>query len=120
MRSGARLKMTLIGRPLARTHGLCLEPVERPSRPPRGSSASAPSRARGCFAQSRWISGLSPAQPRRPPVCSISGDSPLIHLDCARIRALGWRPTLSIRDAIRRTVDWLEQNPSILDERAAA
>jgi UDP-glucose 4-epimerase len=48
------------------------------------------------------------------------GDSPMIHLDCARIRALGWRPTLSIRDAIRRTVDWLEQNPSVLDERAAA
>ena len=48
------------------------------------------------------------------------GDSPLIHLECERIRALGWRPTLSIRDAIRRTVDWLEQNPSVLDERAAA
>jgi UDP-glucose 4-epimerase len=48
------------------------------------------------------------------------GDSPLIHLDCARIRSLGWRPTLSIRDSIRRTVDWLEQNPSILAERAAA
>ena len=48
------------------------------------------------------------------------GDSPLIHLDCERIRSLGWRPTLSIRDAIRRTVDWLEQNPSVLDERAAA
>ena len=48
------------------------------------------------------------------------GDSPLIHLDCARIRSLGWQPTLSIRDAIRRTVDWLEQNPSMLEERAAA
>jgi UDP-glucose 4-epimerase len=48
------------------------------------------------------------------------GDSPLIHLDCARIRSLGWRPTLSIRDSIRRTVDWLEQNPGILEERAAA
>ena len=48
------------------------------------------------------------------------GDSPLIHLDCERIRSLGWRPTLSIRDAIRRTVDWLEQNPTFLDERAAA
>jgi UDP-glucose 4-epimerase len=48
------------------------------------------------------------------------GDSPLIHLDCERIRSLGWRPTLPIRDAIRRTVDWLEQNPSFLDERAAA
>jgi len=48
------------------------------------------------------------------------GDSPLIHLDCERIRALGWRPTLSIPDAIRRTVDWLQQNPRILDEREAA
>ena len=48
------------------------------------------------------------------------GDSPLIHLDCERIRSLGWRPTLSIPDAIRRTVDWLEENPHVLEERAAA
>ena len=39
------------------------------------------------------------------------GDSPLIHLDCARIRALGWRPTLTIPEAIVRTLDWFEQNP---------
>jgi UDP-glucose 4-epimerase len=48
------------------------------------------------------------------------GDSPLIHLDCERIRSLGWRPTLTIRDAIRRTVDWLERNPDVLDEGAEA
>jgi UDP-glucose 4-epimerase len=48
------------------------------------------------------------------------GDSPLIHLDCGRIRSLGWRPTLSIRGAIRRTVDWLEQNPTIFDELEVA
>ena len=48
------------------------------------------------------------------------GDSPLIHLDCSRIRALGWRPTLTIPDAIQRTVDWLEQHPAVLDEREAA
>ncbi len=48
------------------------------------------------------------------------GDSPLIHLDCTRIRALGWRPTLSIPEGIRRTVDWLEENPWALEERAAA
>ena len=48
------------------------------------------------------------------------GDSPLIHLDCERIRSLGWRPTLPIREAIRRTVDWLQQNPGFLDARAAA
>jgi UDP-glucose 4-epimerase len=48
------------------------------------------------------------------------GDSPLIHLDCDRIRSLGWRPTLSIRAAIRRTVDWLEENPTLYDELEAA
>jgi UDP-glucose 4-epimerase len=48
------------------------------------------------------------------------GDSPLIHLDCTRIRALGWQPTLSIADGIRRTVDWLQQNPWALEERIAA
>jgi UDP-glucose 4-epimerase len=48
------------------------------------------------------------------------GDSPLIHLDCTRIRSLGWRPTLSIPEAIRRTVDWLQRNPAVLDEREAA
>ena len=39
------------------------------------------------------------------------GDSPLIHLDCARIRALGWSPTLNIHDAIVRTLEWFDANP---------
>jgi UDP-glucose 4-epimerase len=39
------------------------------------------------------------------------GDSPLIHLDCARIRALGWAPTLTIRESIVRTLDWFDANP---------
>ena len=39
------------------------------------------------------------------------GDSPLIVLDCARIRALGWRPTLTIEQAIGRTLDWFDANP---------
>ena len=44
--------------------GMRLEPLERLDRRPRGCSTSAPSRARGSCAESRWISGLSPAQPR--------------------------------------------------------
>lgn len=48
-----------------------------------------------------------------------AGDSPLIHLDCARIRALGWKPSLSIKDAIIRTVDWLEANPYAWREEVA-
>jgi UDP-glucose 4-epimerase len=37
------------------------------------------------------------------------GDSPLIHLDTSRIRALGWQPEVSIREAVLRTVRWLDQ-----------
>jgi UDP-glucose 4-epimerase len=36
------------------------------------------------------------------------GDSPLILLDCAKLRALGWAPTLTIDESVARTVDWLE------------
>ena len=38
------------------------------------------------------------------------GDSPFILLDTQRIRALGWKPKLTIREGILRTVDWLAQN----------
>lgn len=38
------------------------------------------------------------------------GDSPLIRLDTTRIRALGWRPRLTIPEAVGRTVDWLAAN----------
>lgn len=44
------------------------------------------------------------------------GDSPLIHLDCRRIRALGWKPELSIREAVGRTVDYLIANPRLLSD----
>ena len=39
-----------------------------------------------------------------------AGDSPLIHLDTAKIRALGWAPTASIREAVVKTLEWLEEN----------
>jgi UDP-glucose 4-epimerase len=44
-----------------------------------------------------------------------TGDSPLIHLDCAKMRALGWAPQLSIKDGISRTIAWLSANPYVLD-----
>jgi UDP-glucose 4-epimerase len=37
------------------------------------------------------------------------GDSPLIHLDCSKLRSLGWTPQLTIRESIVRTLDWLEE-----------
>lgn len=48
-----------------------------------------------------------------------AGDSPLIQLDCSRIQALGWKPTLGIEQAIVRTLDWLEANPYAVTEPAA-
>jgi UDP-glucose 4-epimerase len=39
-----------------------------------------------------------------------TGDSPLIHLDTTRIRGLGWRPTLTIPQAVVRTLSWLQDN----------
>jgi UDP-glucose 4-epimerase len=49
-----------------------------------------------------------------------AGDSPLIHLDCAKIRALGWEPTLEIKAAIRRTLDWFEGHPEIVLDPAGS
>jgi len=38
------------------------------------------------------------------------GDSPLIRLDTARIRSLGWRPRLTIEQAVGRTLEWFDAN----------
>jgi len=45
------------------------------------------------------------------------GDSPFIFLDCARIRALGWTPRLTIREGILRTLRFLQDNPWMLEVR---
>ena len=41
------------------------------------------------------------------------GDSPLVHLDTARIQKLGWKPKVSIEETVRRTVRWLLENPYV-------
>jgi UDP-glucose 4-epimerase len=46
------------------------------------------------------------------------GDSPFIFLDTAKVRALGWRPRLGIRQGVERTLDWLLANPWVLERRA--
>jgi UDP-glucose 4-epimerase len=38
------------------------------------------------------------------------GDSPLIRLDTERIRGLGWRPRLTIEQALGRTLEWFDTN----------
>jgi UDP-glucose 4-epimerase len=38
------------------------------------------------------------------------GDSPFILLDCSRIRALGWRPRLTIKQAVLATIEYVSAN----------
>jgi UDP-glucose 4-epimerase len=67
-----------------------------------------------------WICGRLGVEPKRlysGGTRGWIGDSPFIFLDCSRIRALGWKPRLSIRDGVLKTVDYLLANPWLMDER---
>ena len=45
------------------------------------------------------------------------GDNPFILLDTSRIRALGWRPKFGIQESVERTVDWLNANRWVFEQR---
>jgi UDP-glucose 4-epimerase len=45
------------------------------------------------------------------------GDNPFIFLDCKKIRSLGWKPQYTIQEGIIRTLEYLKQNPWILERR---
>ena len=69
----------------------------------------------------RWITeclGVSPALQYSGGSRGWVGDSPFIFLDCSRVRALGWRPRLNIRDGIVRTLEFLRQHPWVLEKRS--
>jgi UDP-glucose 4-epimerase len=46
------------------------------------------------------------------------GDSPHILLDNTRLRALGWRPALSIQQAVLATLRYLQAHPGLLQARS--
>lgn len=46
------------------------------------------------------------------------GDNPFIYLDTTRMRGLGWAPHYSIQQAVEATVDYLLENPWILESRS--
>jgi UDP-glucose 4-epimerase len=45
------------------------------------------------------------------------GDNPFIFLDATKIRSLGWKPQLTIREGILRTVDYLRANEWVTSAR---
>ncbi len=46
------------------------------------------------------------------------GDSPFIFLDCSKIRALGWKPKLTIRESVVKTLEFLQEHQWVLERRA--
>jgi UDP-glucose 4-epimerase len=46
------------------------------------------------------------------------GDNPFIFLDTAKIRALGWKPKLTIQQGIIRTLEYLQANQWLLEHRS--
>jgi UDP-glucose 4-epimerase len=45
------------------------------------------------------------------------GDAPLVHLDTAKLKSLGWKPNVSIEQGIRNTVRYLKAHPHVLAAR---
>lgn len=45
------------------------------------------------------------------------GDNPFIYLDIARMRGLGWEPAHSIQEAVEATVDYLREEPWVLERQ---
>lgn len=43
------------------------------------------------------------------------GDNPFIFLETAKIQSLGWKPVLSIKEAIVKTLEWLSKNKWLLE-----
>jgi len=46
------------------------------------------------------------------------GDSPFIFLDTTKVRALGWKPKLTIREGVIRTLKYLCANSWVLEARS--
>jgi len=67
-----------------------------------------------------WICAYLGVQPRRRYTGGERGwigDSPFIFLDTSRVRALGWEPTLTIRQAVERTLEYLQSEAWLLEAR---
>lgn len=45
------------------------------------------------------------------------GDNPFIFLDTVKIRALGWKPKLSIQEGVVKTIEYLKANEWVLEVR---
>jgi len=68
----------------------------------------------------RWICGTLGLKPRLEYSGGKRGwvgDNPFIFLDTKKVRATGWKTTLTIEQSIVRTLQWLQQNQWVLQRR---
>jgi UDP-glucose 4-epimerase len=67
-----------------------------------------------------WISaklGVSPQRHYSGGDRGWIGDSPFIFLDTKKVRSLGWRPKLTIRQGVEKTVEYLKANEWLFESR---
>ena len=67
-----------------------------------------------------WICerlGVSPARTYTGGERGWIGDSPFIFLDTKKVRSLGWKPKLTIREGVEKTVDYLRANEWLFENR---
>ena len=68
-----------------------------------------------------WISkhlGLNPERKYSGGERGWIGDNPFIFLDTTKIRKLGWKPKLTIQQGIIRTLEYLQANQWLLEQRS--
>lgn len=68
----------------------------------------------------RWISeemGLNPKFEFSGGDRGWVGDNPFIFLDTTKIQSLGWKPKLTIKEAVIQTVKYLKENEWLFEER---
>jgi UDP-glucose 4-epimerase len=64
-----------------------------------------------------WVAerlGAAPAVEYTGPGSGAIGAAPFVFLDSSKLRARGWRPRSTIREAVFRTVDYLREHPELL------
>lgn len=68
-----------------------------------------------------WICDYLNLQPKREYTGGDRGwigDNPFIFLETKKIRSLGWKPKLTIREGVQQTIKYLHENPWVLEKRA--
>lgn len=65
-----------------------------------------------------WVAqdmGITTPPTKRYTNANWAGDNPQLFLDCTKLKQYGWTPAVSIRQAVQKTVQYLIDNPWLLE-----